>query len=170
MHAQIGYPHMQLPLAWQFLFVWMAVVFWKTLFLHCEVNITSCTFHTEQHPHYGVHTVLSGMRKLILAVPTVKFTLVQISCEHLSCVCLWMHTCYSIFHAECWHWKHIYTYSEWLRQPMHMLHTNQLLPWWVDVTLHFSQTLGSINMGFVPTMTTMLTIQRMIQVLVMATN
>ena len=61
------------------LFVCMAVVFCKTLFLHCEVNIISCTFHTEQHPPYGVHTVLSGMRKLILAVPTVKFTLVQIS-------------------------------------------------------------------------------------------
>ena len=53
------------------------------------------------------------------------------------------------------------TYSEQLRQPMHMLHTNQHIPWYVDLTLHLSQTLGSINTGFVPTMTTMLTIWKM---------
>ena len=40
---------------------------------------------------------------------------------------------------------------------MDTLYANQRFPWYVDLTLHFSRTLGSINMGFVPTMTTMLT-------------
>ena len=92
---------------WQFLstlFVCMAVVFWKTLLLHHEVNITSCMFHTEQHALYGVHTALSGTCQLIFTVPTVKFTLVQISwCEHITHEC----TLASVFHAECWPWKHL---------------------------------------------------------------
>ena len=47
---------------WQFLsiFVCIAVVFGKTLILHHQVNITSCMFHTEQHPPHGFHTVLFG--------------------------------------------------------------------------------------------------------------
>ena len=107
------------------LFVCMAVVFCKTLFLHCEVYITSCTFHTEQHPPYGVHTVLSGIRKLIFTVPTVKFKYdVSISVVNVH---LLVSSTLSVDLES--------TFT--LTQNAYA-HATQYLPWYVDLTLHFS--------------------------------
>ena len=62
------------------------------------INLTSCMFHTEQHPPYGVHTVLSGIRKLIFAVSTVRFKYHDVSISVVyACEC----TLASIFHAKC---------------------------------------------------------------------
>ena len=79
-----------------YLYAGLLDFFWKTLFMHHEVNITSCMF---QHSPYGGNAVLSGTCQLIFTYTnykthfsTVEFTLILIPWhEHISCVCLCAH-------------------------------------------------------------------------------
>ena len=52
-----------------YLYAGLLDFFWKTLFMHHEVNITSCIF---QHSPYGGNAVLSGTCQLIFTIPITK--------------------------------------------------------------------------------------------------